>query len=259
MNKHLFPFGNPVNILKQTDCSPKDIFVLGVYASAVHAKWLDPQGNRVVEALAVASEPYIFWRGEDAVKFIPKIPNALGSLIPANSGLNGPSGIALDEKILAPLGYKRQDCWLCDLVPHSCVNTRQRDAIRRAYNPRLKEFGLPEHSVPDVPKRLTDEVRREEIYAELVQSKATKLVLLGDMPIKWFVHFFDKRWTQLSDFIDKDGNGYGNPVESKIRDVVVKLIPLAHPRQVARLGASSEEWSKRHDAWLESNRSQGAS
>ena len=247
----LFPFGKPVEILKQTDCSPKRVFVLGVYASAVHAKWLDPQDNKIVEALAVASEPYIFWRGEDAEKHIPKIPKALGSLIPANSRLNGPSGIALDEKILDPLGYTRQDCWLCDLVPHSCVNFRQRDAIRRAYNPLVKKFGLPEHSVPDVPKRLTDEKRREEIYAELVQSKATKLVLLGDMPIKWFVHFYDKRWGKLSDFLTV-GNGYGKPVESKIGDFAVELIPLAHPRQVARLGASSDIWGKRHDEWMPS-------
>jgi hypothetical protein len=244
-----FPFGKPVEILKQTDCSPKKVFILGVYASAVHAKWLNPQGKKVVEALAVASEPYIFWKGEDAEKYIPSIPKEVGTLIPASKQLNGPSGIALDDLFIAPLGLTRKDCWLCDLVPHSCVNTRQRAAIRRAYNRLAKESGLPEHSVPDVPKRLTNEQRREEIYAELVQSKATRLVLLGAMPIKWFVHFFDPRWSELSDFLTS-GNGYGKPVKARIKDVDVEIVPLAHPRQAARLGASSEKWGQMHDEWM---------
>lgn len=32
-----FPFGEPVKAVTQTDRSEKDVFVLGVYASAVHA------------------------------------------------------------------------------------------------------------------------------------------------------------------------------------------------------------------------------
>jgi len=35
-----FPFGEKVKRLSQVDCTPKDVFVLGVYASAVHAKWV---------------------------------------------------------------------------------------------------------------------------------------------------------------------------------------------------------------------------
>ena len=60
-----FPFGQEVKVLKQTDTTPKKVFVLGVYASAVHAKW-SLEDKVVVNALAVASEPYIFWRGEGA-------------------------------------------------------------------------------------------------------------------------------------------------------------------------------------------------
>lgn len=245
-----FPFGKPVQLVKQTDCSPKHVFVLGVYASAVHAKWLNPQGEKVVEALAVASEPYIFWRGEDAEKYLPSIPAKLGKLIPANRALNGPSGRALDEKIIAPLGYSRTECWLCDLVPHSCVNTRQRDAIARAYHPRIEEFGLNRHSVPRVPGNLTSPQRRQEIYEELLQSKATKLILLGDMPIQWFLHAYADKWSRLSDFVQADGSGYGEAVETKIGDVALELIPLAHPRQIAQLGASSGEWFERHEKWM---------
>ena len=244
-----FPFGKPVQTVKQTDCSPKKVFVLGVYASAVHAKWLTPKGERSVEALAVASEPYIFWRGENAQYYFPEISREVGTLVPAGEQFNGPSGRALDDRIIKPLGYTRNDCWLCDLVPHSCVNTRQRDAIRRAYNPLVEKFGLTAHTAPDVPKKLTDGKRRDEIYGELVQSKATKLVLLGDMPIKWFVHHYDIRWEKLSDFIHA-GKGYGKPVEAKIGDVSLEILPFAHPRQIAQLGVSSAEWFNIHEEWM---------
>ena len=107
----LFPFGSQLHKVEQKDKSPKKVFVLGVYASAVHAKWIGQDGRIKVNALAVASEPYIFWKGEDAEKIIDKIPipEELGKLIPADNRYNGPSGIALDKLFLKPLGYTRED------------------------------------------------------------------------------------------------------------------------------------------------------
>ena len=67
-----FPFGQPLKLVKQRDRSPKKVFVLGVYASAVHAKWHPPKG-KPIEALAVASEPEIFWNGENAAEIISQI------------------------------------------------------------------------------------------------------------------------------------------------------------------------------------------
>jgi hypothetical protein len=54
-----FPFGSPVVALRQSPLEDARAFVLGVYASAVHAKWLNPDGSMRVGALAVASEPTI--------------------------------------------------------------------------------------------------------------------------------------------------------------------------------------------------------
>src|SRR5687767_9922054 len=117
----VFPFGQPLHPVEQTDRTPKRVFVLGVYASAVHARWIGADGREIVKALAVASEPYIFWRGDGAGDIIRQIevPPAVGRLLPADAQFNGPSGIALDEHILRPLGLERSDAWLCDLVPHS--------------------------------------------------------------------------------------------------------------------------------------------
>lgn len=245
-----FPFGQPVQKVVQTDCTPKSVFVLGVYASAVHARWVGPSKKEIVKALAVASEPTIFWRGEDAEPIINqiKIPEGLGQLLPAERKFNGPSGIALDELVLDPLGVERSEAWLCDLVPHSCVNVKQKEALRRAYDPVVKEFNLPIHSVPPLPKQLTDAGRRAEILAELKQSKARVLVLLGDLPIKWFLAYFVTIWKRLADF-GRDHQTYGKFHACRIDGEDFQVMPLCHPRQSAKLGESSDAWHQLHQEW----------
>lgn len=68
-----FPFGQPLRRVEQVDRSPKPVFVLGVYASAVHATWLGEGGRVRVRALAVASEPYLFWKGDGAEAVIDQL------------------------------------------------------------------------------------------------------------------------------------------------------------------------------------------
>ena len=100
-----FPFGQKLYPLVQEDKSPKKVFVLGVYASAVHARW-KKDGQIICQALAVASEPRIFWDGDptEAKQIIDAvtIPAELGTLEPAGRQLNGPSAKVLDENILKP-------------------------------------------------------------------------------------------------------------------------------------------------------------
>jgi uracil-DNA glycosylase len=253
-----FPFGQPVLEIVQTDRTPKDVFVLGVYASAVHARWINTDGKTVVKALAVASEPTIFWRGEDAESIIDQIviPNELGKLVPAAEIFNGPSGVALDERILEPLGLERRQVWLCDLVPHSCMNPSQGKAIERAYKPVASKYGLAEPTVPPVPKLLTDEDRRKAILDEIIESEARVLILLGDMPVRWFLAYFDSRWRKLLDFM-REGP-YGQLVETQVGGRRVQVLPLTHPRQVAKLGQSSYAWYKVHKTWMEQSASKVA-
>jgi hypothetical protein len=245
-----FPFGQPVRNVIQIDTTPKKAFILGVYASAVHARWMNAKGKEMIKALAIASEPYIFWRGENSESIINeiKIPIELGNLLPAESKFNGPSGIALDELFINPLKMDRSDVWLCDLVPHSCVNLKQQEAIDREYEPFRKEFSLTTPSVPKLPRQLTNEIRREEIYNELKKSQAGILVLLGDLPIKWFLSFFAPQWKKLADF-GRDKYSYGVLHDVKIKGDVFRVLPLCHPRQSAKLGKSSSDWYKLHEIW----------
>jgi uracil-DNA glycosylase len=252
-NLGTFPFGQPVRAVVQENRKPKRVFVLGVYASAVHARWIGPDGKEVVRALAVASEPRIFWRGEDAASIIERIriPGALGHLVPADRRFNGPSGIVLDKDILNPLGLSRGETWLCDLVPHSCMNAGQKKAIEREYLPSIEQYDLPEATVPPVPKKLSDESRRHSILEELQESQAEFLILLGDQPIRWFLAHYDNRKKKLSCFGEQP-NSYGGLHEVQIGSLNLQVLPLAHPRQIARLGRSSLSWFELHQHWLDS-------
>ena len=143
--KYYYPFGETVYPLVQQDRSPKKVFVLGVYASAIHARW--KKDNKIVcQALAVASEPRIFWDGnlQEASEVISRIhiPKEMGILEPAGSHFNGPSAKVLDEHILVPLGFSRKDAWLCDLLPETRLNTSQIRAIHQKYEPMAKLYGL---------------------------------------------------------------------------------------------------------------------
>jgi uracil-DNA glycosylase len=253
MNKFYFPFGQPLNKVQEDNIfSVKKVFVLGVYASAVHAKWLNPDGSVKVQALAVASEPEIFWRGQNAKELIAKIhiPKELGKLVPANENLNGPSGKALDEMFLNPLGYSRDQAWLCDLLPESRLNPNQQKAVKM-YNDIANQFGLPISTIPEFREdeiKENAEQRHLEILNELVQSGANTIILLGDLPIRWFLHYFDKR-TKLSQFGDSSDT-YGQRHNVIINSKAYSVIPLCHPRNAARLGAFSKKWADLHDEWV---------
>ena len=251
-----FPFGQPLKKVCQIDRTPKQAFVLGVYASAVHACWVNPQGKIKVKALAVASEPYIFWTGEESEKYFPQIHPGLGKLIaPTDKNLNGPSGRALDKLFLTPLGFKRETSWLCDLLPESRVNSNQKYAIDREYTKAIiEQYKLKPATVPLFDKmELDSSSRRHEILAELESSGAETLILLGDLPIYWFLRFYtEERYSKLAQFGETE-NTYGMQHKIKINGKSYNVIPLCHPRQADSLGKANAKWRHLHDQWIEKN------
>ena len=246
-----FPFGQMLHPLVQQDRSAKKVFVLGVYASAVHARWRNA-GGIVCQALAVASEPEIFWDGnpEKARQIIAsiQIPPELGYLEPAGEQLNGPSAKVLKEHILAPLGFTRPEAWLCDLLPETRLNPGQVKAIREKYEPLMTQYGLNPVTIPKRPSRFCDENRSREITSELMESKAELLVLLGDIPIREYLNrVADVPFSSLQEYVDL--YGYGNPVDITVGGKALQVLPLAHPRQIGALGAHSEKWCRMHREW----------
>ncbi|WP_437622978.1 uracil-DNA glycosylase family protein [Sorangium sp. So ce1151] len=242
-----YPFGSKLRPLFQEDRSPKRLFVLGVYASAVHAKWIGLDGRVLVRALAVASEPVIFWDGSGADRVIARIdvPALAGRLEPAGLAFNGSSGRSIDDDFLSSLGVARKDAWLCDLVPHTCLNPQQCAAIGREYEPRRHDCGLPQVDLPQVPRIFADDRRRAEVLDEIEEAQPEVIILLGDQPIRHFLSYQERRWRKLADF----GDDYGRLHPVVMRDRRYQVLPLAHPRQVRGLGTHSTDWRLRHEVW----------
>jgi uracil-DNA glycosylase len=251
---YYFPFGQKLKPLVQEDCTPKKVFVLGVYASAVHARW-KRDGQIICQALAVASEPRIFWDGDvDEARAIIEavgMPRELGILEPAGKQLNGPSAKVLDENILAPLGFTRSEAWLCDCLPETRLNPSQVKALREKYEPLIEEHHLNPVTIPKRPNVFCDQARSAEITEELIQSEADLLVLLGDIPIAQYLKkVADVPYSTLGEYVEL--YGYGNPTPATIAGKTIRVLPLAHPRQIGALGAHSEKWCQAHREWEES-------
>ncbi len=246
-----FPFGQDVKRLVQQDQTPKKVFVLGVYASAVHAKWIR-DGKIICQALAVASEPYIFWDGNlnDTLAIINQIniPEELGTLVLPSSNLNGPSAKVLVENILKPMGYTRSDAWLCDLLPESRLNPNQLKVIKERYNPLIEKYCLNEVTVPIEDGNFSDETRAKKITEEILKSQADSIVLLGDIPIQQYLKYeCNIEFKSLREYTQK--YGYGTPLRAQIGTKEFEVILLTHPRQIGGLGRSSTYWSTEHKIW----------
>lgn len=237
--------------MEQHDQTPKQYFVLGVYASAVHARWVTPGGSEVVRALAVASEPEIFWRGDRVSEILESIqvPEEAGRLEPPAESMNGPSGRALDALYLSPLGVHRSEAWMCDLLPESRVNDGQKRAIDLHYEPLVAKGIVEQATVPTVPRHFANDSRRKEILDEIRSSQASTLVTLGDIPLREFLSPLGAGPGRLALF-GRTKESYGRSHRVTLDGISMRLIPLVHPRQAATLGRSSSEWGQLHNEWM---------
>lgn len=163
--------------------------------------------------------------------------------------MNGPSGIVLDEQYLTPLGYTREDAWLCDLLPETRLNPSQKQALERAYTPLVHQGIVPKVTIPEVPRHFCDETRAQAIADEILASEATVLVTLGDIPLREFIARYEQKWSKLSVFGQTE-NLYGQMHPITINGQSMSLLPLVHPRQAGRLGSSSNIWAALHERWL---------
>jgi hypothetical protein len=130
------------------------------------------------------------------------------------------------------------------------MNAGQKAAVEREYKPLMDEYDLPKPSLLPAPKGGPGRDRQEEIWEEVLESQAEILILLGDKPIEWFLPSFVDGYRRLSDF-GRNTESYGRLHEVKIRGQALSILPVVHPRQASRLGASSAKWSNLHLTWKE--------
>ena len=110
---------------------------------------------------------------------------------------------------------------------------------------------LPKVTIPNFRQsELNSEKRRNEILEELFKSQAETLILLGDLPIKYFLNCYSEpKYKNLAAF-GAAPDSYGIEHEIKLSGKYFKVIPLCHPRQAQRLGASSKHWNELHKQWV---------
>jgi hypothetical protein len=177
----------------------------------------------------------------------------MGTLEPARTNLNGPSAKVLDNQILAPLGFTRNDAWLCDLLPETRLNSSQINIIHKKYEPQAKFYGLNEVTIPRRPSTFCNKARSEEITSELEESQAETLILLGDIPIIQYMNrVAEVDYKSLQEYVDL--YGYGHYSQAAINGKTYSILPLAHPRQIGALGAHSEKWYRFHQEWENNQR-----
>lgn len=125
--------------------------------------------------------------------------------------------------------------------------------LDKYYNKELiEQHGLKPATFPNFDKsELNLHIRHDEILSELEESKADTLIVLGDLPIYWFLRFHEKRYKKLSNFGDTEAS-YGQRHEIRVNDKPYNVVPLCHPRQAGRLGSSNAKWGKLHGKWINS-------
>ena len=103
-------------------------------------------------------------------------------------------------------------------------------------------------TIPQRPTSFCDKSRAIEIVSELEESKAKLLVLLGDIPILQFLNqVTEVKYKSLQEYVEL--YGYGIRSQIAINGIEYQVLPLAHPRQIGKLGAHSEKWYKLHRIW----------
>lgn len=90
-HRHVFPFGTERTGTppRKPLVTPATAFVIGVYPSAVHARWT-VDAKVMSGALAVAPEPYSFWDGSGGAEIVQAIAREMprgAGILSCNRGL----------------------------------------------------------------------------------------------------------------------------------------------------------------------------
>lgn len=252
----VFPFGRPATERppRPPVCGPADLFVLGVYPSALHVCWRRPDGPVRVRALAVDDEPEVFWDGADAEVRVERWRRAVGwhpSWGHVSSSMNGTSGQSIAKSVLAPLGVNADRVYFTDCVRRFFVKggtNSQAEAIKTDYAPFAAARGLPAASLPSRPAdalmvRTALDEDRGALAAQLHASGAGTVVTLGQVAADVFAALAGRERIGLR----AEDESYGTRGDFRLGAVSGTWMALKHPGQRQKL------WERRHELWAGSD------
>lgn len=270
-----FPFGQlSTSRPPRRTAHAAELFVLGVYPSALHVRWQPPTWARhrlgvgPVGALAVADEPCVFWDGADAaqqvaewrtkVEFIDGDDDGCWGKVTAAS--NGTSGSAVAEGVLVPLDVKPENTWFTDAIDYFFVKQgkpggrrQQADAIGADYTPFAAAAGLPPASLPARPTpdelvALAASHHCDRLRAEFEEANAPVVVTLGEEARRVLIAVADHVDGAPAHPLDGrriavDEASYGRPGTARVGGIEAQCYALVHP------GQRSTGWRQLHDQW----------
>ena len=238
-----YPFGRAVHPRPPSASTPRPLFVLGAYPSALHVQWR-PAAGRLVRAIPVDDEPHPFWNGADAqervaawLDWLRPSPSKHGTFsVPPR--LNGPSGSWVDDNIMRPLGYEHRDACITD-----CLDTyRMSVGVEARICDTYMTSGLPPCDLASHPSE-SDIVseslghHRDRLLHELGRCHPKIVATLGNAAARVFASIVALPQSKLS-IID-----YGRPRRVALGDRTITWYPLAHP-------AAPKVYQEAHTTWV---------
>jgi hypothetical protein len=249
-----FLFGRPVRNMRPIADGPRPLFVLGAYPSALHVRWHPPGSAKPIQAVAVDNEPEPFWTGERELDLIEEWKRAVGfrdqwGAVFACGNSNGPSGLWVEKKVLAPLGLHRSSAWITD-----CLDTYFESAAAavRLNAPELvsviEEYGIPRRQHRSHPSEsgIVSEAKRshcERLRSELTEARPELILTLGNAALRVLGSLLEDGSDRISKLSPQ---AYGQPLQARIHGRKARWIPLAHP-------AARKAYQDAHDAWVSSS------
>lgn len=247
-----FPFGTVSTRRSPSADGPRPVFVIGAYPSALHARWIPPEGStlRQVKALPVADEPSPFWNGTDASDLVREWiatndfdPATHGSFFPAPK-FNGTSGKWVDDRVLEPLGATRESTWITDCLDTYRLSNGARKALTDTYDPARSRYGWPAWRLRPHPSE--DEVvqesgswHKDRLRVELATCRPELVVTLGNAALRVMGALLSAGPERL------DPAGYGTRLTVGLGAHTIEWLPLAHPAAPQRYQEAHQGWQSR--------------
>ena len=245
-----FLFGKPVTATKPIADGPRWLFVLGAYPSALHVRWFGPEGDLLIQAVAVDNEPEPFWTGDDQRDRIDSWLDTVsfrddwGRVEPCGN-LNGPSGEWLQSQVLDQLHVARHDAWITD-----CLDTYfESDAAAKRLDSKTVSRWLELLNIPDryhsphptesqIVKMALGE-HHERLTKELSIARPDRVVTLGNAALQVFGEIVDSSECFIRRLTP---DSYGAPIIVNVDRRKVEWIPLAHPAAPAIYQEVHKNW-----------------
>ncbi len=227
------------------------MFVLGAYPSALHVRWTAPGGAPSIRAIPIDNEPSPFWAGGDIEDRVRAWKAKVGFDVERHGDVdpapeyNGPSGKWVDDRLLTPLGLRRDEAWITDCLVTYRMSTGVEKALSERFAPFAQKAGvaLPRLATHPSENEIVSEAldaEADRLKAELAACRPDTIYTLGNAALRVLRELVEVTNAPRKLAVD----GYGAVLDVRLADRhSCRWVPLAHP-------AAPKAYQQAHTHWL---------